>query len=125
MNLERYSCSVCRGASKGITGVSNLVFADEAVISAESLEAMVLVLEALHEETKPFRFVVSCLEACCRKLPIVYACGEVTEILVNILVVPFITSPGHVKKSFRGLAWLTSSWTGLTGALALSLDVRN
>ena len=41
------------GASVGNTNITGLVFADDAVIFAESLEILVMALEALHEEAKP------------------------------------------------------------------------
>ena len=40
------------GASVGNTKITDLVFADDAVIFAQSLEVLVMVLEALHEEAK-------------------------------------------------------------------------
>ena len=47
------------GASVGNTKTTDLVFADDAVIFAESLEILVMALEALHEEAKPLGFQVS------------------------------------------------------------------
>lgn len=47
------------GASIGNTGVTDFVFADDAVILAESLKVLVMALEALHEETKPLGDQVS------------------------------------------------------------------
>ena len=47
------------GASVGNTKITDLVFADDTVIFAESLEVLVMVLEALHEEAKPLGFQVS------------------------------------------------------------------
>ncbi|KAG0723298.1 hypothetical protein GWK47_005549 [Chionoecetes opilio] len=41
------------GASLGNTKITDLVFADDAVIFDESLEVLVMALEALHEEAKP------------------------------------------------------------------------
>ena len=35
------------------TQITDLVFADDAAISAKSLEVLVMALEALHEEVKP------------------------------------------------------------------------
>ncbi|KAG0711984.1 hypothetical protein GWK47_019421 [Chionoecetes opilio] len=40
-------------ASLGNTKITDLVFADDAVIFAESLEVLVMALVALHEEAKP------------------------------------------------------------------------
>ncbi|KAG0712241.1 hypothetical protein GWK47_018914 [Chionoecetes opilio] len=58
------------GAYLGNTNITDLVFADDAVIFAESLEVLVMALEALHEEAKPLGLKVSgsrprsrCLEA--------------------------------------------------------------
>ena len=44
--------SHCR-ASVGNTKITDVVFTDDAVIFAESLEVLMMALEALHEETKP------------------------------------------------------------------------
>ncbi|KAG0719084.1 hypothetical protein GWK47_007392 [Chionoecetes opilio] len=50
------------GASVGNTKITDLVFADDAVIFAESLEILVMALEALHEEAKPLGLEVSWLK---------------------------------------------------------------
>ncbi|KAG0714118.1 hypothetical protein GWK47_014747 [Chionoecetes opilio] len=50
------------GESLGNTKITDLVFADDAVIFAESLEILVMALEALHEEAQPLRFEVSWLK---------------------------------------------------------------
>ncbi|KAG0717243.1 Spindle pole body protein pcp1 [Chionoecetes opilio] len=42
------------GTTLGNTKITDLVFADDAVIFVESLEVLVMALEALHEEAKPF-----------------------------------------------------------------------
>ena len=50
------------GASIGNTSnteITDLVFADNAVTFAESLEVLVMALEALHEKTKPLGLKVS------------------------------------------------------------------
>ena len=47
------------GASVGNTEITDLVFADNAVIFAESLEDSVLAVEALHEEAKSLGLHVS------------------------------------------------------------------
>merc|ERR1712035_25095 len=47
------------GASVCNTMVTDLVFADDAVILAESLEVLVIALEVLHEEAKPLGLKVS------------------------------------------------------------------
>ena len=47
------------GASVGNTKITDLVFADDAPIFAESLEVLVMALEALHEEVKPLGLKVS------------------------------------------------------------------
>ena len=44
------------GAYVNNTEITDLVFADDAVIFAESLEVLVMALEALHEEVKPLEF---------------------------------------------------------------------
>ncbi|KAG0725535.1 Alpha-N-acetylglucosaminidase [Chionoecetes opilio] len=50
------------GASLGNTKITDLVFADDAVIFAESLEVLVMALEALHKEAKPLGLEVSWLQ---------------------------------------------------------------
>ncbi|KAG0725747.1 hypothetical protein GWK47_037994 [Chionoecetes opilio] len=50
------------GASVGNTKITDLVFADDAVIFAESLEVLVMALEVLHEEAKPLGLEVSWLK---------------------------------------------------------------
>ena len=46
-------------APVGNTKIVDLVFADDAAIFAESLEVLVMALEALHEEVKPLGLKVS------------------------------------------------------------------
>ena len=53
--VERSHC----GAFVGKTKITDLVFTDDATIFAESLEVLVLALEALHEELKPLGLKVS------------------------------------------------------------------
>ncbi|KAG0693744.1 Gypsy retrotransposon integrase-like protein 1 [Chionoecetes opilio] len=50
------------GASLGNTKITDLVFAEDAVIFAESLEVLVMALEALHGEAKPLGLEVSWLK---------------------------------------------------------------
>ncbi|KAG0722631.1 Retrovirus-related Pol polyprotein from type-1 retrotransposable element R2 [Chionoecetes opilio] len=50
------------GSSLGNTKITDLVFADDAVIFAESLEVLVIALEALHEEATPLGLEVSWLK---------------------------------------------------------------
>ena len=52
--VEKSHC----GASVGNTEITDLVFADDAAIFAESLEVLVMALEALHE-MKPLGLKVS------------------------------------------------------------------
>lgn len=47
------------GASVGNAKITDLVFADDAVILAESLGVLVLALETLHEDAKPLGLQVS------------------------------------------------------------------
>ena len=47
------------GASVGNTKITDLVFADVAAIFSESLEVLVMALEALHEEVKPLGLKIS------------------------------------------------------------------
>ena len=46
------------GTSIGNTKITDLVFTDDAVVFAESLEVQVMALKALHEEAKPLGFRV-------------------------------------------------------------------
>ncbi|KAG0720514.1 putative uncharacterized transposon-derived protein F52C9.6 [Chionoecetes opilio] len=77
------------GSSVGNTKITDLVFADDAVIFAESLEVLVMALEALHEEAKPLGLEVSWLKTKVQVLgdlldeavQSVHACGEDIEIL--------------------------------------------
>ncbi|KAG0728144.1 Retrovirus-related Pol polyprotein from type-1 retrotransposable element R2 [Chionoecetes opilio] len=77
------------GASVGNTKITDLVFADDAVIFAESLEVLVMALEALHEEAKPLGLEVSWLKTKVQvfgdlldeAVQSVHACGEDIEIL--------------------------------------------
>ena len=79
------------GASVGNTKITDLVFADDAAILAESLEVLVMALEALHEEeVKPSGLKVSCAKTKVQVfggvldetvLQSVHACGENIEIL--------------------------------------------
>ncbi|KAG0713021.1 hypothetical protein GWK47_017152 [Chionoecetes opilio] len=50
------------GTSLGNTKITDLVFADDAVIFAESLEVLVMALDVLHEEAKPLGLEVSWLK---------------------------------------------------------------
>ena len=56
--LGRVEQSHC-GASVGNIKITDLVFADDAAIFAESLEVLVMALEALHEEVRPLGLNVS------------------------------------------------------------------
>ena len=77
------------GASIGNTRVTDLVFADDAVILAESLEVLVMALEALHEEAKPLGLKVSWAKTKAQvfggllddTVQSVRVCGENVEIL--------------------------------------------
>ncbi|KAG0710360.1 Squamous cell carcinoma antigen recognized by T-cells 3 [Chionoecetes opilio] len=77
------------GASVGNTKITDLVFADDAVIFAESLEVLVMALEALLEEAKPLGLEVSWLKTKVQvfgdlldeAVQSVHACGEDIEIL--------------------------------------------
>ena len=76
------------GASVGNTMVTDLVFADDAVILAESLEVLVMALEVLHEEAKPLGLKVSWPKTKVQvfggllddTVQSVHACGEDVEI---------------------------------------------
>ena len=77
------------GASVGNSKVTDLVFADDAVILAESLEVLVMALEVLHEEAKPLGLEVSWTKTKVQAfggllddtVQSVHACGEDIEIL--------------------------------------------
>ena len=77
------------GASVGNTKITDLVFADDAAIFVESLEVLVMALEALHEEVKPLTLKVSWAKTKVQLLGgllegtvyYVHACGEDIEIL--------------------------------------------
>ncbi|KAG0703357.1 Vinexin [Chionoecetes opilio] len=77
------------GASLGKTKITDLVFAGDAVILAESLEVLVMALEALHKEARPLGLEVSWLKTKVQvfgdlldeTVQSVYACGEDIEIL--------------------------------------------
>ena len=55
----RQSCGTNCGASIGNTEITYVIFADDAAIFTESLEVLVMALEALHEEVKPLGLKVS------------------------------------------------------------------
>ena len=57
--LNRVVSQTQCGASVGNTKITDLVFADDAVIFAETLEVLVMALESLHEEVKPLGLNVS------------------------------------------------------------------
>ena len=57
--LNRVVSQTQCGASVGNTKITDLVFADDAVIFAETLEVLVMALESLHEEAKPLGLKVS------------------------------------------------------------------
>ncbi|KAG0720330.1 putative uncharacterized transposon-derived protein F52C9.6 [Chionoecetes opilio] len=77
------------GASLGNIKITDLIFADDAVIFAESLEVLVMALEALHQEAKPLGLEVSWLKTKVQvfgdlldeAVQSVHACGEDIEIL--------------------------------------------
>ena len=77
------------GVSVGNTKITDLVFADDAAIFAESLEVLVMALEALHEEVKPLGLKVSWAKTKVQvfggvldeTVQSVHACGEDIEIL--------------------------------------------
>ena len=105
---------VC-GASVSNTKITDLVFAINAVIFAESLEVLVMVLEALHEQAKLSGLQVSwpktkvqVFEGLLGKtVQSIHACGED----IDILVAWSITMMGHVNKSYGGLTWSKLLWT--------------
>ncbi|KAG0695116.1 hypothetical protein GWK47_027046 [Chionoecetes opilio] len=85
------------------------------VIFAESLEVLVMALEALHEEAKPLGLEVSWLKTKVQvfgdlldeAVQSVHACGEDIEILESFTYLgstQSIMTAGHVKKPYGGLA---------------------
>ena len=80
--------SLC-GASVGNTKVSDLDFADDAVLLAESLDVLVMALEVLDEEAKPLGLKVSWTKTKVQAfggllddtVQSVHACGEDIEVL--------------------------------------------
>ena len=78
------------GTSVGNTEITDLVFADDAAIFAESLEVLVMALEALHEKVKSLGLRVSCVETKVqvfggvldKTVQSVHACGGDIEILM-------------------------------------------
>lgn len=83
--VDRSHC----GASVGNTRVTDLAFADDAVILAESLDVLVVALEALNEEAKPLGLKVSWIKTKVQAfgdlldnaVESVHACGENIEVL--------------------------------------------
>ena len=77
------------GASVGNTRVTDLIFADDAVLLAESLEVLVMALEVLHEEAKPLGLKVSWTKTKVQAfggllddtVQSVHACGKDIEVL--------------------------------------------
>ena len=77
------------GASVGDIRVTDLAFADDAVLLAESLDVLVMALEALNEEAKPLGLKVSWIKTKIQAfgnllddaVESVHACGEDIEVL--------------------------------------------
>ena len=98
------------GASVGNTKITDLVFADDAVIFAEFLEVLVKALEALHEEAKPLGLKVSWAKINIlvfgglldETVQPVHACGKDIEILKSF------TYLGSVVHNDGG--WPTALW---------------
>ena len=92
--------------SVGNTKITDLVFADDATIFAESLEVLVMALKALYEEVKPLRLKVSSAKTKVQvfggvldeTVQSVHACGEDIEILKSF------TYLGSVVHNDDGLA---------------------
>ncbi|KAG0717266.1 hypothetical protein GWK47_054805 [Chionoecetes opilio] len=99
------------GSSLGNTKITDLVFADDAVFFAESMEVLVMALEALHEEVKYLGLEVSWLKTKVQvfgglldeTVQSVHACGEDIEILESSihplfkLLVVLILNPEKVE----------------------------
>ncbi|KAG0725708.1 hypothetical protein GWK47_038100 [Chionoecetes opilio] len=97
------------GASLGNTRITDFILAADAVLLAESLEVLVMALDALHEEANPLGFEVFWLKTKVQvfgglldeTLQFVHACGEDIEILETIhsffnLPVVLLLNPGTV-----------------------------
>ena len=77
------------GASVGNTKITDLAFADDAVLFAESLDVLVMALNTLHEEAKPLGLKVSWIKTKVQEfgdllddaVRSVHACGEDIEVL--------------------------------------------
>ncbi|KAG0729750.1 hypothetical protein GWK47_029716 [Chionoecetes opilio] len=95
------------GASLGNTKITDLIFPDDTVIFAESLEVLVMALEALHEEAKPLGFEVSWLKTKVQVFGVlldetvqsVHACGEDIQTLESFTYLGFDEPRTH---SYRG-----------------------
>ena len=114
------------GASVSNTEITDPVFADEATIFAESLEVMVMVLEALHEEVKPLGLKVSRAKTKVQvfegilgeTVQSVHACVEVIEILKNF------TYLGSVVHNDGRLSQEVTHRIGLAHGVMDSLNTR-
>ena len=129
--LERSSCS----ASFGNVKISDLDFADDAVIFAETLDVLLGALEVLNEESEPLGLWVSwvktkihalnnILDAAVLSVPVCGEDGEVTE-RFTYLGSDIHVSAGCEPEANRhlGRAWGCHGFTGSWGVV-LSVPVR-
>ena len=97
------------GESAGNTKITDYVFADDAIIFAESLDVLVVALKTIHEKTKLLRHQISSPKNKIRviggvldeTLLSIHACGE--DILISwkashTVLAKFITMVDHIKK---------------------------
>ncbi len=121
------------GASVGDIKVTDLDFADDAVIFAETLGVVELALETLSEESKPLGLAVSWAKTKAidfgnflgREQQSVHTCGEDIEILERF---SYLGSAVHNTDSFTDdSAWPMVLWThstGVFGAVGIWIEER-
>ncbi|KAG0728096.1 putative protein in type-1 retrotransposable element R1DM [Chionoecetes opilio] len=121
------------GASVSNTKITDLVFADDAVIFAESLEVLVMALEALHEEAKPLGLEVSWLKTKVQvfgdlldeAVQSVHACGEDIEILESFTYLGSAVhnDGGSRQEVLRRIGIATVLWTRSAGVFGVVASV--
>ena len=107
------------GATLGNVKVTDLDFTDDVAILSESLETLVVALDAFSNEAKPLGLEVSWTKTKIQDFgdllgePVrsVRACGEAlkSQRALHTLIVQFITLGCQTRKSAGGLAWQQGS----------------